>query len=412
MSTRVVVTGLGVVAPNGVGKEAFWQALITGLSGVHSIRRFDASCFSSRIAGEVDTLNPLDYFEPKELKKVDRSNVYAVAAAQMALADSGLNLDREDRERVGSAIGNSLGGVDFVDKEIDVMRQRGPHWGSPYLAIAFFSCGTNGLLSIRLGLKGVVLTFCNGNTSGSDAIGMAYRTIQSGRADVMFAGGTEAPIVPLFLGSLAKDGMLSQKNDAPTQASRPFDQAADGMVLSEGAGLLVLESRDHAQARGAHIYGEIAGYASGSSAFDLLRPETNGHGLVNTMRRALKEAHLTPRDVDTVHGQGFSLRDYDDMEARCIRDVFHPTADPLITAISSSTGNAMGGMGGWQAVASALMLDRQARPPVANLTQPANTYPLNLVQTPRQPRAVDHLVQNAFCFLGKSSTLVMRRFHS
>ena len=322
MPHRVVITGLGVVAPNGIGKEAFWQALLEGLSGVRTIRRFDTSHYGTHIGGEIMNFNPLEYFDPHELKKIDRSNMYAIAAGQLALKDAQVDLSREDRERVGSSIGNALGGVDYVDKEIDVMRDKGPRWGSPYLAIAFFSCGTNGLLSIRFGLKGPVLTMCNGNTSGSDAIGAAYRTIRSGRADMMLAGATEAPLVSLFVGSLAKDGFLSKRNEDPERALRPFDPAADGMVLGEGAALLVLESLEHAQARGARIYAEVAGYASGSSAFDVLRPEPNGKGLVSTMKRALVEANLNSDDIPVIHCQGLSMPDHDLMEARCLWELF------------------------------------------------------------------------------------------
>src|ERR1035437_8059753 len=205
---RVVITGLGVVAPNGRGKEAFWQALTVGLSGVRPIRRFDPSGLPARIAGEIADFDGKECFPAHELKKVDRSNLYAMAAGLMAVQDSGLDLGKENPERIGSAIGNSVGGIEYVDKEVDVMRDRGPRWGSAFLAIAFFSCGTNGLLSIRFGLKGPVLTFCNGNASGNDALGMAYRTVQSGRADVMLAGGTEAPLIPMLVGSLAQDGVL------------------------------------------------------------------------------------------------------------------------------------------------------------------------------------------------------------
>jgi 3-oxoacyl-[acyl-carrier-protein] synthase II len=406
---RVVITGVGVVAPNGVGKEAFWQALINGLSGVRTIRRFDTSPYLSRIGGELEDFDPLRFFESRELKKADRSAIYAISAGLMALEDSGLELAHENCERIGSSIGNSIGGVDFVEREIDVLRQKGPHWTSPYLATAFFPCATNGLLSIRLGLKGIVLTFCNGNTSGTDAIGMAYRTLQSGRADVMFAGGTEAPLVPLFLGSLAQDGFLSKRNADPESASRPFDLDADGMVLGEGAALLVMESLGHAQARGAHIYGEIIGYASGNSAFDVLRPDANGWGLIHTMRRALAEAQLDPGDVDVVHAQGLSLPEYDAMELRCVSEIFGKVKRlPSITAACSWTGNSLGALGAVQAAASVLMVENQAIPSVANFQNSMPLYPSEIVQSTRRSARAEVVLQNSYCFLGKSSTLIFR----
>lgn len=410
MKRRVVITGIGVVAPNGVGKEAYWQALMKGLSGVRSIRRFVPETLPTRIAGEVEGFDSSPYIEAVDLKKMDRSNVYALAAGLMALEDSRLNLNEENRERIGSSIGNSLGGVDYVDKEIDVMREKGPRRGSPYLAIAFFSCGTNGLLSIRLGLKGVVLTLCNGNTSGTDALGMAYRTIQSGRADVMFAGGTEAPLVPLFVGSFARDGFLSKRNEEPARAARPFDLGADGMVLGEGAGILVMEELEHAKARGAHIYAEVTGYASGNSAFDVMRPDVSGKGLVSTMRRALDEAGTPLGDVDVVHAQGFSSRDYDAMESRCMWELFrHQAKIPSVTAVSSWTGNALGALGGFQGAASALMIERRQVPAIANLSDTDNRYSMPYVRDSALERPINVIVQNAYCFLGKSSSLILRR---
>jgi 3-oxoacyl-[acyl-carrier-protein] synthase II len=409
MKKRVVVTGVGVVAPNGVGKDAFWQALIQGLSGVRTLRRFDPSPFNCHIGGEVTGLDPLCYCEPKELKKLDRSNLYAIAAGVMALEDSGMDLSTENRERIGSAIGNSLGGVEYVDKEIDVLRDKGPRWGSPYLAIAFFSCGSNGLLSIRLGLKGVVLTLCNGNTSGTDALGMGYRTIQSGKADVMLAGGTEAPLVPLFFGSLSKDGFLSQRNADPEKASRPFDLSADGMVLSEGAALLVLESLEHAQARGARIYAEVTGYASGNSAFDVLKPEPSGKSLTSTLRRSLDEAHLRPEEVDVMQLQGLSMPAYDNMEAHCLHQTFGDSGHaPRLSAVSSTLGNSLGALGAFQAAASVLMLERQGVPALP-VYEHANRI---FVRPPdaTDPKPIDVIVQNSYCFLGKSSALVLRRY--
>ncbi|OGR88946.1 MAG: hypothetical protein A2992_06900 [Elusimicrobia bacterium RIFCSPLOWO2_01_FULL_59_12] len=407
---RVVVTGVGVVAPNGVGKEAFWQALMQGLSGVRPIRRFDSHQLPTQIAGEVLDLDPLQYFEPHELKKVDRSNVLAMAAGLMAVQDSGLDLHRQNLERMGSSIGNAVCGIEYAQKESDVISQKGPRWGSPYLAIAFFPCGSNGLLSIRLGMKGPVLTFCNGNTSGTDAIGMAYRMIKGNKADVMLAGGTEAPLIPLFVGSMSRDGWLSKRNHLPDKASRPFHRDADGMVLSEGAGLLVLEEYEHAQRRGARVYGELSAYATANSAFSVFAPEPDGHGIERTMKDSLQEAGVRPMDVSWVNSQGLSILEYDRMEERCIRNVF-PGGEkgPRVSAISSWIGNPIGALGGIQAVASALALERRVIPPHAQQDGSPEEGALPLMRLASGPSDVSAVVQNSFCFMGKNSSLIFKR---
>ena len=410
---RVVITGVGVVAPNGIGKEAFWQALMNGLSGVRPIRRYDTHLLGSRIGGEIASFDPLVYFEASDLKKMDLSNLYALASAQMALEDSGLDLKSENLERFGSAVGNAIGGVDYVNHEIDVSRKKGGRWVSPYTAIAFFSCGTNGLISIRFKFQGVILTLCNGNTSGTDAVGIAYRTVQSGRADVMLAGGTEAPLIPLFLGSLAKDGFLSTRNADPESAQRPFDLGADGMVLGEGAALIVVESLEHARARGARIYAEIIGYAGGNSAFDALRPDPNGSGLISTMRRAMQEGRIQPAEVDAIQGLGLSVREYDDMEARCIQETFEESGqNPWVTAVSSHVGNSLGALGGFQAISSVLSLTHQKVPALLNFERGNPRYALRMATPTHQPSRLDVLMQNAYCFLGKTSTLIFRRYVS
>lgn len=407
---RVMVTGLGVVAPNGLGKEAFWQALIQGLSGVRSIRRFDSTSLPSRIAGEIVDFDPLNYFESHELKKMDRGHWYAIAASLMAIQDAGLDLNQENRERVGSSLGNSVCGVESTQHETDILWDRGPRWGSPYFAISFFPCGANGVLSIRLGIKGPVLTFSNGNSSGTDAIGAGCRMIQSGRAEIMFCGGTEAPLVPLLMSSLSRDGWLSVRNDHPETACRPFDRSSDGMVLGEGSGILILEEYEHARARGAHLYAEVSGYFSANSAFHPLYPEPNGYGMVRTMKEALREANITPHAIDLVSAQGVSLLDFDRMESRCIRETFSEfEISPRVSAISSMTGNSLGAMGAFQAIASTLALDRQMFPSHANVSHPDSAYPIRLSGARAEPSVLNAVVQNSYCFMGKHSSIVYKK---
>jgi 3-oxoacyl-[acyl-carrier-protein] synthase II len=410
MKRRVVVTGVGVVAPNGVGKEAFWQALLKGHSGVRPIRRFDPTPSKSQIAGEIEGFDPLAYFTAQEIKKVDRSNVYAMAAGLMALQDAHLKVGDCNPERVGSSIGNAACGVEYAQQESAVIHGRGPRWGSPYLAIAFFSCGSNGLLSIRLGAKGPVLTFCNGNTSGSDAIGMGFRMIQSDRADVMLAGGTEAPLIPLFINSLSRDGWLSQRNHEPEEASRPFDSQADGMVLGEGAGILVLEEAEHAKARNARIYAELSGYSSVSSAYSIFDPEPNGLGLVRTMQDVLQQADCSQNDVGYINAQGFSIPRFDRMEVRCVREVFAASAvTPKMGAVSSLIGNTIGASGGIQAVISALALSEQVIPPQRAVQRAAEDGGVSLAAAVPEHGRLHSVIQNSFCFMGKHSSLIFQR---
>lgn len=408
---RVVITGLGVVAPNGIGKEAFWQALTHGLSGVHSIRRFDTSQLSTKIAGEITDFDPKDYIDPHDIKKMDRSQQFIVAASLLAEIDSGINLSTCNRERIGSSIGNAVCGLESMQNESQLMRDKGPRWGSPYFAIAFFCCGNNGVVSIRLGLKGPILTFSNGNTSATDAIGAGFHTVQSGRADAMFCGGTEGPLIPLMIGSLSRDGWLSTRNDSPSNASRPFDRHCDGIVLGEGAAMLVLEELEHAKARGATIYAEIGAYRSFNSAYHMLYPEPNGLGLVRTMKEALGEAEVSADQVDLINAQGSSLLDYDRMESRCMQEAFADcSVMPRVSAISSMTGNPLGALGGFQAVVSALSLERQTFPPHTNVSEPDSLYPIRLSSAETEAGVLRAAVQNSYCFMGKHSTIVYKKF--
>jgi 3-oxoacyl-[acyl-carrier-protein] synthase II len=410
MKRRVVVTGVGVVAPNGLGKEAFWQALTHGLSGVRSIRRFDPSKLSSRIAGEIIDFDPLQYFEPQELKKMDRGHLYAIVASLLALQDSGLDLGHEDAERIGSSVGNAACGIESTQNESQVIWEKGPRWGSPYFAISFFPCGANGVLSIRLKIKGPVLTFCNGNTSGTDAIGAAYQMIRSGRAEVMFAGGAEAPLVPLLLESMSRDGWLSTQNEIPAGVCRPFDRSASGMVLGEGAGMLLLEEYHHARARGAPLYAEVGGYFNANSAFHPLYPETNGAGLVRSMKAVLQRSDLFPQDVDFINAQGLSLLNYDQMESRCMNEVFNETMPKArISAVSSYIGNSLGALGGIQAVVSALALRHQLYPPHPALEVADPSLKSRLVGPLAEAGSLNVVVQNSYCFMGKHSSLVFKK---
>ncbi len=411
MKRRVVITGLGIVAPNGRRKEAFWQALNNGLSGVRTIRRFDASSLPTQIAAEVQDFEPLEFMESHEVKRMDRNHHFAMAASLMALEDSKIELTPESSEHAGSSIGNAVCGLESMQNESQILWEKGPRWGSPYFAIAFFCCGANGVTSIRLKLKGPILTISNGNTSATDAIGAGFRLVQNGRADVMVCGGTEAPLIPLLVGSMSRDGWLSTRNQAPGEASRPFDRHCDGIVLGEGAAMLVLEDLSHAQRRDAPIYAEICGYQNSNSAYHILYPEPNGLGLIRTMKEALHEAEATPGQVDLINAQGNSLLDYDRMESRCIQETFSEgNPIPPVSAITSLIGNPLGALGAFQAAVSALALQNQMFPPHANSFTPDTAYPIHLTGPKAKAGPIRVVVQNSYCFMGKHSTMVYKKY--
>lgn len=408
---RVVITGLGIICPNGIGKEEFWKNLLSGPSGIRKVTRFNSEAQNSQIAGEIQEFDPLKYLQPKEVRHTDRSNRYAIAAALMAMEDAHLDIEKENRQRIGSVIGNAVCGLEFANKELEVMQNFGPRKGSPFLSVAFFPCGNGGLLSIRLGIKGEILTVSNGNTSGTDAIGMAYRIIQEGKNDVMFTGGTEAPLVPALLCSLNKLGVLSKKTDDLKKASRPFNQNTEGFVLSEGAGILVLEELQHARKRKANIYCEIVGYQSTNSAYDVFHVDISGKEMKRAIREILNEANIEPEDIDFVNAYGFSIKEYDIMEINSIESIFKERNTTfLISSISPITGNTLGAQGGLQGVTSAMAIKNKTIPPLSNCEFPySGCNPEHLARIPSK-KQINFALQTSLCFMGKNSCLLMKNY--
>ncbi len=408
---RVVITGLGVIAPNGVGKKNFWKSLLKGQSGIKKLTRFSCGTENNQVAGEIEGFDALAYFKTKEIRHTDRSNRYAIAAALMALEDSQLNLEKENRQKIGSIIGNAVGGVEFANKELDVLRNFGPKRGSPFLSVAFFPCGTGGLLSIRLGLKGEALTVCNGNTSGTDAMGMAYRIIQEGKNEIMFAGGTEAPLISDFLCSFDKLGVLSKTTDNPQKASRPFNQDTDGFVLSEGAGILVLEELEHALQRKANIYCEIAGYQNNNSAYDSFHADTNGAEMKKAIHNVLKEANIKPENIDYINTHGLSIKEYDIMEINSIESIFKERNDGfLISSISPITGNTLGAQGALQGITSAMAIKNKTVPPLINCDLFYSRGFSKHLTRQICKKDINFVLQTSCCFMGKNSCLLFNDY--
>jgi len=410
MRRRVVITGLGVIAPNGIGKDAFWETMKSGKSCVRRITRFDPSDFDSQIAAEIDDFDPLEYVDKKNIRRMDRSSQFAVAAAKLGLEDARIQLEREDPERIGIALGTAVGGMDFAEPEFTKFITKGFNAVSPYLAIAEFPCSPLGYVSIELGTKGVGTVISTGCAAGIDAIGYALNAIRYGDADIMIAGGTEAPIVPLTLHSFCLIRATSRHNDEPEKASRPFDKQRDGFTLAEGCGFLILEELNHALQRNAPIYAELIGYGTTCDAFHMTASPMDGKQRAKAIMLALKDAGIQPEDVDYISAHGSSTPINDKAETASIKMVFGEHAFKLaISSIKSMIGHALGGASGIQAVACALTVAESILPPTINYEFPDPDCDLDYVPNIARKANVNVAVQNASGFSGKNSALVMRK---
>ncbi|MBQ8682518.1 MAG: beta-ketoacyl-ACP synthase II [Selenomonadales bacterium] len=413
MMRRVVITGIGAVTPVGIGKDAFWNALIEGKSGVGPITRFDVSEYTTKIAGEVSDFVVTDFMEKKEAKRMDRSTQYAVAASKMAIEDAKLDLEAEDRERIGVIIGTGIGGMEALYEQYKVLFAKGPSRISPFLVPMMIGNMASGMTSIRFGLQGpssCVVTAC---ATGTNSIGDAARAIKYGDADVMVAGGTEAPISPAALAGFGSMKALSTRNDEPQLASRPFDKDRDGFVMGEGAGVVILESLDHALARGAHIYAELAGYAYNSDAYHITAPAPGGVMAAKAMRQALKDAGIEPSEVDYINAHGTSTGLNDKNETMAIKEVFGDHAYKLaVSSIKSMTGHLLGAAGGVECIAAALSIDQGIIPPTINYTTPDEGLDLNYVPNVAEKREVRVALSNSLGFGGHNATLALKKYEA
>ncbi|RMF72296.1 MAG: beta-ketoacyl-[acyl-carrier-protein] synthase II [Acidobacteria bacterium] len=417
-SRRVLVTGVAAISPLGLDAETTWNALIEGRSGIGPITQFDATAFSSRIAGEVRGFDPEQWLEPKEVRKHDRFTHFAIAAARMAVEDAGLDLERIDRDRAGVIIGSGIGGLHMLEAQHRVLLERGPRRLSPFLIPGMIINMASGQVSIDLGLRGPNSSTVTACATGNHAIGDALRAIQHGDADLVIAGGTEGVVSPLAVGGFCAMKALSTRNDDPERASRPFDRDRDGFVLGEGCGLLVLESEEHARARGARVLCELAGFGMSGDAFHISAPPEDGNGMIRVMRAALTDAGMTPDDIDYVNAHGTSTPVGDVIEARAIRTVFGEHADRMfVSSTKSMTGHLLGAAGGFEAVVTVLALARGIVPPTANLDtldERIEGGDIALAAERFVPgRAIEAplgaALSNSFGFGGTNATLVFRR---
>ena len=407
---RVVVTGLGIISPVGNGVAEAWKNILAGTSGITRITRFDASAFTSQIAGEVKGFDPAQVLSAKEARRFDTFIHYGLAAAIEAIKDSGLDFDREQREQVGVCIGSGIGGLPLIEETHKTMLASGPRKISPFFIPGSIINLIAGQLSIMYGLKGPNLALVTACTTANHCIGDAGRLIEYGDADVMVAGGSEACISPLGLGGFCAARALSTRNDDPAAASRPWDKDRDGFVLGEGSGVLVLEEFEHARKRGAKVYCELSGYGMSADAHHITAPCEDGEGAVRCMNNALRNAGLNRDQVNYINAHGTSTPLGDVAETVAVKNCFGDYARKLaISSTKSMTGHLLGAAGGVEAVFSALAVREQVAPPTINLTQPDPECDLDYVPNAARKMTIDVAVSNSFGFGGTNGSLVFRR---
>jgi 3-oxoacyl-[acyl-carrier-protein] synthase II len=409
-SHRVVITGLGAITPIGNDVPSYWEGLRSGRNGVADISLFDASRHACRFAAEVKDFNPKGWLEPKEAKRWDRFCQFGVVAAKQAVADAGLQIDESNQNRVGTAIGSGVGGLLMMETQAQVLHERGPDRVSPFCVPMMIPNMATGLTAIALGAKGPSSAVSTACAAGSNAIGDAFRLIQMGFADAMVCGGAESAITPLGVAGFASAKALSFRNDDPATASRPFDAERNGFVIGEGAGVLILESLDHASRRGARILAEVVGYGTTCDAHHITSPTPGGVGGAEAMRLALKDAGLNPESVDYVNAHGTSTPANDSNETSAIKSALGEHAYRIpVSSTKSMTGHLLGGSGGIEAVAAVLAMGHGVVPPTINYSNPDPACDLDVVPNQAQDRKLDVVLSNSFGFGGHNVCLAFRR---
>ena len=405
---RVVVTGVGLVTPIGIGAAQTWKNLCAGKSGIGPITRFDATNFPSRIAGEVKDFNPADYIEKKEIKKMDTFIHYALAASQEAVDDAKLQITEENEDRVGVYVGSGIGGLPAIEHYHKVLLEKGPDRITPFYIPMVIINLASGQVAIRFGAKGPNSSAVTACASGNNCIGDAFRLIQYGEADTMIAGGAESTICTTALAGFASAKALSRRNDDPEHASRPFDRDRDGFVIGEGAGVLVLEEMEQARTRGAHIYAEVAGYAMNSDAFHITAPSEDGSGATKCLERALQDSGVNKEDIGYINAHGTSTM-ADVVETNVIKRVFGDRAYSIpVSSTKSMTGHLLGAAGGIESIFTALALREGRLPPTMNLETPDSACDLDYIPGKARDVNISAAVSNAFGFGGVNACLVFK----
>lgn len=407
---RVVITGIGAITPIGSTKDEMWDGILREQSAVRSLTRFDPSIFRSHNAAEVPDFDPNDYIDSKRARRLDRFGQFSVAAARQALADSEIDLAIEDRERIGAMMGTALGGVGYAEEQLSVFLREGLRAVDATLALAVFGGSASCNIAIEMGVSGPNSTNAMSCASGAMAIGEAFRQVRDGYADVMIAGGAEAPLAPLCYGAFALIRAMSTRNDDPQHASRPFDNDRDGFVMGEGTAVLILEEYDRAIARGARIYAELCGYGTSNDAYHMTAPLPDGKQAARAMQMALDDASVTASEIGYINAHGSSTPLNDSTETLAIKRVF---GDSAATVKASGTkgyyGHALGASGAIEAAICALAIDREWLPPTVNLTDRDPQCDLSYITGRGQSDRVEHVLSNSFGFGGINAALVFRR---
>lgn len=408
---RVVITGLGVVSPVGIGADAVCASVNAGRSGVAPITAFDASAYSTRFAAMIDDWDPTPWIEPKEARRLARFQQFAVAAAQEAVDDAGLVIEEADADRVGVIVGSGIGGLGTMEEQKEILDAKGPGRVSPFLVPMMIVDLAAGHISIRFGAKGINYAPVSACATGNHAIGEAGEIIKRGDADVIIAGGFDCGTTPLGLAGFCAARSLSTRNDDPTRASRPFDAGRDGFVMGEGGGILILEELEHARARGARIYAELAGYGASADAYHLTAPAPDGDGARRAMLQSLARGGMTPAEIGYINAHGTSTQLGDAAETGAIKAVFGPDAPP-VSSTKSMTGHLLGGAGALEAVICVRALTDGILPPTINYETPDPACDLDYIPNVAREATVDAIMSNSFGFGGHNATLVFRRLDS
>ena len=411
MQRRVVITGAGLVTPVGIGLEENWKNITSGKSGIGEITHFDTSEFPVKIAGEVKNFNPEDFVDKKDCRKFDRFIILSLAAAELAVQNSGLDVNRIDSERAGTIIGSGIGGFKTIEDTHETFRTKGPKRISPFFIPSTIINMASGMTSIKYGLKGPNSSVVTACATGAHAIGDAYQIIRRSDADIMFAGGSESAITPLAVGGFSNMKALSRRNDEPEKASRPFDRDRDGFVMGEGAGILIIEELESALSRGADIIAEIVGYGLTSDAYHITAPDESGDGARRCMEMAIRDASIRPEDIEYINAHGTSTPYNDTIESRAIKSAFGEHAYNLaVSSTKSMTGHLLGAAGSVEAIYSAFAIKKGVLPPTINLEASDDECDLDYVPNKARKQIISYALSNSLGFGGTNASLVFKKY--